>query len=92
MKAIVIERDLEFHRTHSIRELVGQLEDQGIIVNISDDEVDLMDTIYLPSKYPIYSVLPHASPDLEICRSALKIVEKVKASISVCLEERPKDL
>lgn len=90
LKAVIVEKDLEFRRTHSIRELVGILTDQGIRVNISDDEMDLMDAVYLPSKYPIYSVLPHALPELEICRDALNFVEKVQASVSgiLNLEER----
>lgn len=82
LKTVVIDKGLEFLRTHSIRELVGLLADEGINVNISDDEIDLMDTIYLPSKYPIYSALPHALPDPETCRDALKIAEKVRACIS----------
>ena len=82
LKAVIVEKDLEFRRTHSIRELVGILTDQGIRVNISDDEMDLMDAVYLPSKYPIYSVLPHALPEPEICRDALNFVEKVQASVS----------
>lgn len=82
LKAVIVEKDLEFRRTHSIRELVGILTDQGIRVNISDDEMDLMDAIYLPSKYPIYSALPNALPEPEICRDALKFAEKVQASIS----------
>jgi len=51
-------------------------------VNLSDDEIDLMDTIYLPSKYPIYSAMPHALPDPEICKDALKVAEKVWISVS----------
>lgn len=42
LKAVIVERNLEFRRTHSIRELVGLLSDQNIQVNISDDEMDLM--------------------------------------------------
>ena len=85
LKAVIIERDLEFRRTHSIRELVGLIAAQGITMNISDDEMDLMDTIYLPSKYPVYSALPHAMPEPEICKDALKIAEKVRISIAVIL-------
>ena len=81
LKAVIVERDLTFRRTHNIRELVGLIADQGITVNISDDEMDLMDTIYLPSKYPIYSALPHAMPEPKICKDALKIAEKVRTSV-----------
>jgi len=87
LKAVIVERDFEFRRTHSIRELLGLLSNQGITLNISNDEMDLMDTIYLPSKYPIYSALPHALPEPEICKDALKIAEKVRDSISGILEK-----
>ncbi len=40
--------------------------------------MDLMDSIYVPSKYPVYSALPQALPDPEICRDALTIARKVK--------------
>ena len=45
LKAVIVERELEFRRTHNIRELIGILADQGITVDISHDEMDLMDTI-----------------------------------------------
>src|SRR4030042_5199560 len=88
LKALVIERDINFLRTHSIRELVRILAEQGIIVDISDDEIDLIDTIYPPSKYPIYSALPDAMPDKAICKDALKIAEQVRASVSLILNSK----
>ena len=78
LKAIIIESGMEFRRTHSIRELVEILANQDIIVEVSEDEMDLMDSIYIPSKYPVYSALPLALPDLEICRVAMTIANKVK--------------
>ena len=87
LKAVIVERDFEFRRTHSIRELVGLLSNLGITLNISNDEMDLMDTIYLPSKYPIYSALPQALPEPEICKDAMKIAEKVRDSISGILKK-----
>ena len=81
------ETDFEFRRTHSMRELVGLLSDLGITLHISNDEMDLMDTIYLPSKYPIYSALPHALPEPEICKDAMKIAEKVRDSICGILKK-----
>ena len=78
LKAVIVERDLEFRRTHSIRELLGLLAAQDIALSVSEDEMDLMDSIYVPSKYPVYSALPHALPDPAICRDALSIARKVK--------------
>lgn len=81
LKAVIIEKDLEFRRTHSIREITGLLSGADITVDISADEIDLIDTIYVPSKYPVYSALPDALPEPEICSDAVRIVEKVRKSI-----------
>ena len=57
---------MELRRTHSIRELVNILTANGVTVSISEDDMDLLDTIYIPSKYPAYSALPRTLPDQEI--------------------------
>jgi HEPN domain-containing protein len=49
LKAVIVERDLEFRRTHSIRELLVLLAGNGIALSVSEDEMDLMDSIYIPS-------------------------------------------
>ena len=85
LKAIIVEKDLGFKRTYSIRELVMMLSSGGITINLSDDEIDLMDTIYVPSKYPVYSALPDAMPDQKICEDSLKIVEKTRIITSEIL-------
>ena len=86
LKAIIVEKDFGFKKTHSIRELVMMLSSRGITVNLSDDEIDLMDTIYVPSKYPAYSALPDAMPDQKICEDSLKIVEKTMALTTEILQ------
>lgn len=48
LKAIIIECNLPFPRTHSVRELTDILAGQNIIPPISEDEMDLMDSIYIP--------------------------------------------
>lgn len=87
LKAMMVEYNLEFRRTHSIRELLGLLAAQGIVLSVSEDEMDLIDSIYLPSKYPIYSALPSALPDPAICREALSIAHKVKDLTTGILKE-----
>ena len=47
----------------------------------------IMDTVCLPSKYPIYSARPHTLPQPEICDDAMKIAEKVPTSITGILEK-----
>ena len=78
LKAIIIEHDFQFLRTHSISELIRILADKKIHTPISEDALDLMDAIYVPSKYPIYSALPHTMPDKPICDEALSIAKNVK--------------
>jgi HEPN domain-containing protein len=80
LKAIIVDRNLEFRRTHSIRELLGLLATQEIDLNVSDDETDLLDSIYLPSKYPIYSTLPQALPDTVFVKTPLILPERLKTS------------
>lgn len=87
LKAVIIERNREFRRTHSIRELLGILADQDIGLSIAEDDVDLMDSIYVPSKYPVYSAIPQALPDPSICRDALTIAHKVKNLTAEILNE-----
>jgi len=73
-----VERGLEFRRTHNIRELLGLLATQGLTLSVSDEEMDLMDSLYVPSKYPVYSALPQSLPDQSICQDAMSIAHKVK--------------
>lgn len=86
LKAIIIEKDILFKKTHSIRELVKMLSSRGTTVDLSEDEIDLMDTIYVPSKYPAYSALPDAMPDQDICEDSLKIVEKTMSLTTEILQ------
>jgi HEPN domain-containing protein len=81
LKAVIVERGMQFRRTHSIRELVAILAAENIRISIDDDEMDLMDAIYVPSKYPIYSALPHMIPDTTICHNALNIAHRVREII-----------
>ena len=49
----------------SIGELRRGLLDIGLDPGLTEDEADLLDTIYLPSKYPLGSVLPAFEPDAQ---------------------------
>ena len=61
------------------------LADNKIFMPISEDAIDLMDAIYIPSKYPIYSALPHTMPDQPICDEALDIAKNVKDFVNSVL-------
>ena len=91
LKALVIERDLEFCRTHSIQQLRDMVADAGLGIFLTDEECELLDSIYLPSKYPLGSALPDSEPDADICRKCTQIAETVLQKIHRLLDERPQD-
>lgn len=75
LKALFVENGIKFRKTHNIAELKNTLLDAGIEVSISDDDCDFLDSIYLPSKYPLANVLPFYEPDLKICNQVVEIAE-----------------
>ena len=81
LKAVLIEKSAGVARTHSIRELAGLVNSIGAHLSMTDDEIDLVDSIYLPAKYPAFSVLPKFMPDQSICRLCLDIAEIVRLDI-----------
>lgn len=82
LKALLIETAAGLHKTHSIRELAGLLEGRNIALSITDDEIDLLDSVYLPTKYPAFSVLPHFMPDHALCAQCLNIAERVSGDVA----------
>lgn len=81
LKALLIESGFKFRKTHSIGELVTGLLQFGLSVSLSDEEIDLLDSIYLPSKYPVGSALPDFNPDHAICRRCIDIAQRVRDSV-----------
>ena len=81
LKAVLIEKAAGLAITHSIRELTGFLDGNGVHLSLTDDDIDLLDSIYLPTKYPAFSVLPKFMPDQSICRQCIDIAEKVRQDI-----------
>jgi HEPN domain-containing protein len=91
LKALVIEGDLEFRRTHSIQQLRDMIADEGMGDFLTDEECELLDSIYLPSKYPLGSALPASEPDAEICRRCTQIAETVLQKIHRFLDQCTQD-
>ena len=81
LKAVLIELSDKFIKTHSISRLKQEIENIRLEINISDDECDFLDTIYLPSKYPVNSVIPDYEPDIDICNDCLEIAIRVDRSV-----------
>jgi HEPN domain-containing protein len=88
LKSLFAEFSYKLIKTHSIAKLRQVLKEQAIFIDISEDDCDLLDTIYLPSKYPIGSVIPDYEPDAEICGQCLEIAEQVEQSVKKILEKK----
>jgi hypothetical protein len=56
-------------------------------LNITIDECDLLDSIYLPSKYPVGSVLPDFSPDENICIRWIMLADRIYEQIRMVIPE-----
>ena len=81
LKALLLEKAHSHRKTHSITELIHLLTAQGIIINLSEEECDLLDSIYLPSKYPLGGILPDFEPDVSLCLNCVHIAEKTLAQV-----------
>ena len=77
LKACLVEQGQKIRKTHSINELVALLATLHCDLDIDEEDCDLLDTIYLPSKYPLGDILPDFSPDRELCQRCLVIAEMV---------------
>ncbi|MBW1649815.1 MAG: HEPN domain-containing protein [Deltaproteobacteria bacterium] len=85
LKLIFIEKSIKIKRTYDMLELKYLSRNNGLDVDISDDECDFLNTIDLPSKYPLGNVLPDFEPDEEICKYAIEIAEKAFNSVKQIL-------
>jgi HEPN domain-containing protein len=81
LKALLIESSIPLQRIHSINMLVGILAEGGITVHLTEAECDLLDAVYVPSKYPLGSALPDFAPDAATCTQCLEIAERVSALV-----------
>ena len=63
LKALLLELSLKLKKTHSINELVLMLAENSVDIDISEEQRELLDSIYLPSKYPLGGILPDFEPD-----------------------------
>jgi HEPN domain-containing protein len=77
LKAALIERAIPLRRTHSINELVKMLAASDMTIDITEEDCDLLDSIYIPSKYPLGSALPNFEADEEICRQCVDIAARI---------------
>ena len=87
-KALLVENEIDVKRTHDIFELNLILIKSYIIISISEEECDLLNSIYIPSKYPLGSVLPDFEPDEIICKKVFEIASRVFSEAKKILEQK----
>ncbi len=88
LKACFIEKGIKLEKTHAVLILVEKLRNLGFYFTISDDDIDLIDSIYLASKYPFGSVLPDFEPDEKICQKCIEIAKDLKDDMEDCMKKR----
>ena len=88
LKALIIEHDLPFRKTHAIYTLWQELTEHGIQSGLTEEDCDLFDAVYMPSRYPLFSVLPDAVPDLETCEKCIRIARRVGESTRSALKDK----
>ena len=79
LKALRSLKGLPDKRTHGIRLLWQDLVDVAFAVEMEVSECILLDSIFMESKYPGFSVMPDAPPDEAICRQCVAIADRVFA-------------
>jgi HEPN domain-containing protein len=77
LKALLIKKEIIFKRTHDIFELNQILTHNSVVIDISEEECDLLNSIYLPTKYPLGNALPDFILDKNICGEILEITKRV---------------
>jgi HEPN domain-containing protein len=79
LKALLEEADVPAPHLHSIVKLHSLLnEEAGISFSLDEDELDLLDAVYIDTRYPSgIGLLPSGFPTKEDAQGLLKIAEKV---------------
>ena len=85
LKAILIEKGHLLRKTHSINELVLILTELNLDLGIGEEDCDLLDAIYLPTKYPLGGVIPEFEPDISLGKRCIEIAEKIAKRVQELL-------
>ena len=64
------------------------LTEHGIQSGLTEEDCDLFDAVYMPSRYPLFSVLPDAMPDRETCEKCIHIARRVGESARSVLTDK----
>jgi HEPN domain-containing protein len=86
LKALMIEHELPFKKTHAIVVLWQHLSDNGFETALTEEDCALLDSVFMPSRYPLFSILPDAMPDRETCKTCIEIARRVGEAIRPTLQ------
>ena len=87
LKAVFLEKAIKLKKTHDVLELKNILFGHDIAIDLSEDDCDFLNSIYLPSKYPLGGILPDYEPDEATCREAIKLAENTLRSVQQFIGE-----
>jgi HEPN domain-containing protein/predicted nucleotidyltransferase len=77
IKWVLLKKGWELEKIHSIRRLIAISEDFGISIQLQDEEIDFIDSIY-KGRYPgEEGLLPLGAPTQKDAKRALQIAKKV---------------
>jgi len=91
LKALMIENELPFKKTHAIFVLWQSLTDNGLDTVLTEEDCALLDSVFMPSRYPFFSILPDATPDRATCEKCIQIARRVGETIQPTLQ-KPKSV
>ena len=60
----------------------------GIQSELTEENCDLFNAVYMRSRYPAFSVLPDAMPDRETCEKCVSIARRVRESARTALKDK----
>jgi len=86
LKACCIENGIPPERTHSVQKLLNTLLTSGIRIELDESDTELIDSIYLPSKYPIGSALAEfevTDDDCKILHIIALVHDKIYKQLNV---------
>ncbi|MBI5591195.1 MAG: HEPN domain-containing protein [Deltaproteobacteria bacterium] len=84
LKAYLEESDIKIPKIHSVVKLYAMIpEDAKMSFNIKEDELDLVDLVYIDTRYPSgFGLLPSGFPTENDAEELLAIAEKVYVEIT----------
>ena len=82
VKATIIEQGVLPERTHRLSDLLPWIREHTTVrVTLSPDEITRLDSIYIPSKYPVSSAWPDGMPSRALCEGLRDLAARVFAEI-----------